>query len=155
MTEVIGFFLEQVGINTEINVQLPDVFNPRVRIKGYAEEAPRAMMQVHVKQNASGEFGTNLLGNYACPDIDDPSGASRSSVHCNPEFDAKLAKALTLAGDDRDAALKELVGFLHGQYPIIPLALLDKGYLIRDTFDYTFGVDHRFLAVNVTPAEDS
>ena len=35
------------------------------------------------------------------------------------------------------------------------LALLDKGYLIRDTFDYTFGVDHRFLAVNVTPAEDS
>lgn len=155
VTEVIGFFLEQVGINTEINVQLPDVFNPRVRIKGYAEEAPRAMMQVHVKQNASGEFGTNLLGNYACPDIDDPSGASRSSVHCNPEFDAKLARALTLAGDDRDAALKELVGFLHGQYPIIPLALLDKGYLIRDTFDYTFGVDHRFLAVNVTPAEDS
>ncbi|KUF09130.1 hypothetical protein AVJ23_18805 [Pseudoponticoccus marisrubri] len=153
VTEVIGFFLEQVGINTQINVQLPDVFNPRVRIKGYAEEAPRAMMQVHVKQNASGEFGTNLLGNYACPDIDDPSGASRSSVHCNPEFDEKLAKALTLSGEERDAALQELVGFLHGQYPILPLALLDKGYLIGDGYDFTFGVDHRFLAVNVTRAD--
>ena len=153
VTEVIGFFLEQVGINTGINVQLPDVFNPRVRIKGYADEAPRAMMQVHVKQNASGEFGTNMLGNYACPNIDDPSGASRSSVHCDPEFDAKLAIALTLAGDERDAALKELVGFLYEQHPIIPLALLDKGYLISDEYDYTFGVDHRFLAVNVTASE--
>lgn len=28
ITEVIGFFLDQVGIKTEINVQLPDVFNP-------------------------------------------------------------------------------------------------------------------------------
>lgn len=111
------------------------------------------MMQVHVKQNASGEFGTNLLGNYACPDIDDPSGASRSSVHCNRDFDAKLAEALTLSGEARDTALKELVGFLYEQYPIIPLALLDKGYLIRDGFDYSFGVDHRFLAVNVSPAE--
>ncbi|TCS56534.1 peptide/nickel transport system substrate-binding protein [Primorskyibacter sedentarius] len=153
VTEVIGFFLDQVGIKTEINVQLPDVFNPRVRIKGYVEEAPRAMMQVHVKQNASGEFGTNMLGNYACPNIDDPSGASRSSVHCNPEFDAKLATALTLSGDERDAALKELVGFLYGQYPIIPLALLDKGYLVGDQYNYTFGVDHRFLAVNVTPKQ--
>ncbi|WP_018689059.1 ABC transporter substrate-binding protein [Ahrensia kielensis] len=145
MTEAIGFFLDQVGIKTEINVQLPDVFNPRVRIKGYAEEAPRAMMQVHVKQNASGE-----LGNYACPNIDDPS---RSSVHCNPEFDIKLATALTLSGNERDAALKELVGFLYEQYPIIPMALLDKGYLISDQYTYTFGVDHRFLAVNVTPKQ--
>ena len=153
VTEVIGFFLQEVGINTSINVQLPDVFNPRVRISGYAEEAPRAMMQVHMKQNASGEFGTNLLGNYACPDINDPSGASRSSVYCNPEFDAKLATALTLSGDERDAALQELVEFLYEQYPIIPLALLDKGYLVRDGYDFTFGVDHRFLAVNVKPAE--
>lgn len=149
VTEVIGFFLQEVGINTSINVQLPDVFNPRVRISGYAEEAPRAMMQVHMKQNASGEFGVNLLGNYACPDINDPSGASRSSVYCNPEFDAKLAEALTLSGDARDAALKELVGFLYEQYPIIPLALLDQGYLVRDGYEFTFGVDHRFLAVNV------
>lgn len=153
VTEVIGFFLQEVGINTSINVQLPDVFNPRVRINGYAEAAPRAMMQVHMKQNASGEFGVNLLGNYACPKTDDPSGASRSSVYCNPEFDAKLATALTLSGDDRDAALKELVGFLYDQYPIIPLALLDKGYLVGDGYEFAFGVDHRFLAVNVTPAE--
>ncbi|MGH1483025.1 MAG: ABC transporter substrate-binding protein [Geminicoccales bacterium] len=153
VTEIIGFFLEEVGINADIKVQLPDVFNPRVRIKGYAEEAPRAMMQVHMKQNASGEFGVNLLGNYACPDIDNPTGASRSSVYCNSEFDANLAKALTLSGEERDAALKELVNFLHGEYQIVPLALLDKGYLIQDGFDFSFGVDHRLLAVNVAQTE--
>ncbi|MBW6495357.1 MAG: hypothetical protein K0B16_12545 [Burkholderiaceae bacterium] len=150
VTEILGFFLNEVGIATTINVQSADLFNPRVRISGYAEEAPRAMMQVHVKQNASGEFGVNLLGNYACPNINDPAGASRSSVYCSPDFDAKLFAALNLSGEERHSALRELVGFLYDQYPIIPLALLDKGYLIADGYDMTFGADHRFLAVNVT-----
>ncbi len=150
VTEVIGFFANEAGLNTEINVQLPDIFNPRVRIKGYSEEDPRAMMQVHVKQNASGEFGVNLLGNYACPDINAPTGASRSSVYCNPDFDAKLFAALELSGDARHEALRELVGFLHDEHLIIPLALLDKGYLLKDGLDFTFGVDHRVQAVNVT-----
>lgn len=150
VTEIIGFFLNEVGIKTKVNVQLPDIFNPRVRIKGYSEEAPRAMMQVHKKQNASGEYGVNLLGNYACPDIDNPTGASRSSVYCNPEFDKKLFSALDLSGADRDAALKELVEFLHGEYLILPLAQLDKAYLIKDGYNFTFGVDHRVQAVNIT-----
>lgn len=150
VTEIIGFFLNDVGIGAEVNVQSPDLFNPRVRIAGYAEEAPRAMMQVHVKQNASGEFGSNLLGNYACPDINDPSGASRSSVYCNPDFDARLFAALGLSGQERHEALRELVGFLYEEYPIIPLALLDKAYLIEDGYDMTVGVDHRFQAVYVT-----
>lgn len=150
VTEIIGFFLGQVGINTEINVQSPDLFNPRVRIGGYAEEAPRAMMQVHQKQNASGEFGVNLQGNYACPDIEDPSGPSRSSVYCNPEFDEQLQEALELSGEERHEALSDLVGFLYEEYPIIPLAILDKGYLLDDDYNLAVGIDHRFLAVNVS-----
>jgi len=150
ITEIIGFFLNEVGIKTQVNVQLPDIFNPRVRIKGYSEEAPRAMMQVHKKQNASGEYGVNLLGNYACPDINSPTGASRSSVYCNPDFDKRLFNALDLSGEARDNALRELVEFLYGEYLILPLAQLDKAYLIKDGYNFTFGVDHRFQAVNVT-----
>jgi len=150
ITEIIGFFLNEVGLKTQVNVQLPDIFNPRVRIKGYAEEAPRAMMQVHKKQNASGEYGVNLLGNYACPDIDAPTGASRSSVYCNAEFDKKLFSALDLSGDARHEALSELVGFLYGEHLILPLAQLDKAYLIKDGYNFTFGTDHRIQAVNVT-----
>lgn len=153
VTEIIGFFLNDVGINTTINVQSADLFNPRVRISGYAEEAPRAMMQVHMKQNASGEFGVNLLGNYACPDLDDPSGASRSSVYCNDEFDADLEHALTLSGDERDAALQDLVRFLHGEYQIIPLAILERGYLLAEGYDLLSGVDHRFQVVNLSRTE--
>lgn len=150
ITEIIGFFLNEIGLKTQVNVQLPDIFNPRVRIKGYSEEAPRAMMQVHKKQNASGEYGVNLLGNYACPDIDSPTGASRSSVYCNPDFDEKLFSALDLSGEARDSALRELVEFLHGEYLILPLAQLDKAYLIKDGYNFKFGIDHRFQAVNVT-----
>jgi peptide/nickel transport system substrate-binding protein len=150
ITEIIGFFLNEVGIKTQVNVQLPDIFNPRVRIKGYSEEDPRAMMQVHKKQNASGEYGVNLLGNYACPDINSPTGASRSSVYCNPDFDTKLFNALDLSGDARDKALSELVEFLHGEYLILPLAQLDKAYLIKDGYNFKFGIDHRFQVVNVT-----
>lgn len=153
VTEILGFFLNDVGIQASVNVQSADLFNPRVRIAGYAEEAPRAMMQVHVKQNASGEFGVNILGNYACPDINDGAGASRSSVYCNEDFDARLQAALNLSGEERHEALRELVGFLYDEYPIIPLALLDKGYLISDGYEFTFGVDHRFQAVNVKRAQ--
>ena len=133
------------GDETIVTAVLPPAgeLGPRVRIAGYAEEEPRAMMQVHVKQNASGEFGTNLLGNYACPDINEPTGSSRSSVFCNEEFDAELDKALRLSGDERDALLRELVEFVHDEYLIVPVALLAKGYLVADGLDFTFGVDHR------------
>lgn len=153
VTEIIGFFLNDVGINATVNVQSADLFNPRVRISGYAEEAPRAMMQVHMKQNASGEFGVNILGNYACPDITDPAGASRSSVYCNPEFDEQLFAALALSGAERDAVFQELVTFLHGEYAIIPLAILDRGYLIDSDFDLQTGVDHRVQLVNLSRSE--
>lgn len=153
VTEIIGFFLNDVGVNATVNVQSADLFNPRVRISGYADEAPRAMMQVHMKQNASGEFGVNILGNYACPNPDDPAGASRSSVYCNPEFDEKLFEALALSGDERDAALQELVSFLYDEYSIIPLAILDRGYLIDASYDLITGVDHRVQVVNLSRSE--
>jgi peptide/nickel transport system substrate-binding protein len=151
--EAIGAMLNSVGIATEIKVQTPQEFNPRVRIAGYANEPGRQMMQVHVKGNPSNDYGLLLLSNYACPSIDDPTGASRSSVYCDEAFDAELAEALKSTGEDRSAKLKELVQVVHDRHLIVPLALLDRGYLVQDGIDFTFGSDHRFQAVYLGAAQ--
>jgi peptide/nickel transport system substrate-binding protein len=151
VVEAIGAMLDGVGIGTTIKVQTPQEFNPRVRITGYANEPERQMMQVHVKGNPSGDYGLLLQSNYACPNIDDPKGASRSSVYCNEDFDSKLFKALASFGEDRGSQMKELVQFVHDKHLIVPLALLDRGYLVEAGTEFTFGTDHRIQAVYLNP----
>lgn len=152
IVEAIGGFLSEAGINNSVAVQVPDLFNPRVRIQGYADEAPRQMMQVHVRGNPSGDFGLTLQANYACPSLDDPTGPSRSSVYCNEQFDAGLAAASAMTGQARADALADLVEFVHHEHLIVPLALVDRAYLIDDAYTLRFGVDHRILAVYISSA---
>ena len=151
IVEAIGGFLSEAGINNSVAVQVPDVFNPRVRIQGYADEAPRQMMQVHVRGNPSGDFGLTLQANYACPSLDDPTGPSRSSVYCNEQFDADLAAASAMTGQARADALADLVEFVHNEHLIVPLALVDRAYLVDDDYTFRFGVDHRILVVYISP----
>ncbi|MDE0112613.1 MAG: hypothetical protein OXN84_10065, partial [Albidovulum sp.] len=116
-------------------------------------EPGRQMMQVHVKQNPSGDYGLLLLSNYACPNIDDPTGPSRSSVYCDEEFDSSLFEAMASFGDDRDQSMQELVQYVHDRHLIVPLALLDRGYLVEDGIEFVFGTDHRIQAVYVDKVE--
>ncbi|MEX1056457.1 MAG: ABC transporter substrate-binding protein [Natronospirillum sp.] len=153
LIEAIGAMVGSTGIKTLQNVQTPAVANPRFRVGSYQDEAPRALMQVHVKQNPSPDFGLNLLSNYACPDTADPSGPTRSSVFCDESFDERLAQSLTLTGEARHEAMKELNAFLHERYLTAPLAILDRAYLLKDEYDFVFGPAGRFLLVNVVSAE--
>ena len=151
IVEALGAMLEMAGIGAEIKVQTPAEFNPRVRITGYSNEPGRQMMQVHVKQNPSGDYGLLLLSNYACPNIDDPTGPSRSSVYCDEAFDAKLFEALASFGDDRSMRMQDLVQYVHDRHLIVPLALLDRGHLVEAGLEFTFGTDHRIQAVYIKP----
>ena len=151
IVEALGAMLGMAGIGTDIKVQTPAEFNPRVRITGYSNEPGRQMMQVHVKQNPSGDYGLLLLSNYACPNIDDPTGPSRSSVYCDEDFDAKLFEALASFGDERGERMRELVQYVHDRHLIVPLALLDRGHLVEAGLEFTFGTDHRIQAVYVKP----
>ena len=111
------------------------------------------MMQVHVKGNPSNDYGLLLLSNYACPSLDDPTGASRSSVYCDEAFDAELTEALKATGEDRAERLRKLVKYVHDRHLIVPLAQLDRAYLVKDGITFTFGSDHRFQAVFTETAE--
>ncbi len=153
IVEAIGGMLNAVGIDTDVKVQVPQAFNPRVRIAGYANEPGRQMMQVHVRQNPAGDFGITLLANYACPDEDNPTGPSRSSVYCDREFDAKLFEALASVGPRRNQLLQELVKYVHDRHLVVPLALLDRAYLIDSDLEFTFGPDHRIQAAYIVRNE--
>lgn len=153
IVEAIGGMLNAVGIQTDVKVQVPQAFNPRVRIAGYAQEPGRQMMQVHVRQNPAGDFGITLLANYACPDEDNPTGPSRSSVYCDQEFDEKLYAALASVGQERDQSLQALVKYVHDRHLVVPLALLDRAYLIRSDLDFTFGPDHRIQAAYISQSQ--
>ncbi len=153
IVEAIGAMLGIANVETDIKVQTPAEFNPRVRITGYSNEPGRQMMQVHVKQNPSGDYGLLLLSNYACPNIDDPTGPSRSSVYCDEEFDGKLFEALASFGEERAERMKELVKYVHDRHLIVPLALLDRGHLVENGLEFTFGTDHRIQAVYIKPVE--
>ena len=153
IVEAIGGMLNAVGIATDVKVQVPQAFNPRVRIAGYSLEPGRQMMQVHVRQNPAGDFGITLLANYACPDEDNPTGPSRSSVYCDEAFDAQLFEALASVGPAREEALQALVQYVHDRHLVVPLALLDRAYLIRSDLDFTFGPDHRIQAAYIATAE--
>ena len=110
-------------------------------------------MQVHVRQNPAGDFGITLLANYACPNEDDPTGPSRSSVYCDQTFDDQLFSALASVGPARDQALQDLVKYVHDRHLVVPLALLDRAYLIRSDLDFTFGPDHRIQAAYIKKAQ--
>ena len=152
IVEAIGGMLNAAGIATDVKVQVPQAFNPRVRIAGYANEPGRQMMQVHVRQNPAGDFGITLLANYACPDEDNPTGPSRSSVYCDRAFDEQLFAALASVGAERERALQALVRYVHDRHLVVPLALLDRAYLIRSDLDFTFGPDHRIQAAYIETA---
>ena len=153
IVEAIGGMLNAAGIDSDVKVQVPQAFNPRVRIAGYATEPGRQMMQVHVRQNPAGDFGITLLANYACPDEDNPTGPSRSSVFCDREFDEQLFEALASVGPKRNQALQDLVKYVHERHLVVPLALLDRAYLIQAGLDFTFGPDHRIQAAYIVRTE--
>ncbi|MBB5723671.1 peptide/nickel transport system substrate-binding protein [Loktanella ponticola] len=153
IVQAMGAMLQGVGIGNEVRVQTPQEFNPRVRIGGYANEPNRQMMQIHVKQNPSGDYGLLLLSNFACPEIDDPTGPARSSVYCDADFDAALEAAMGLYGDERDAAMQALVKAIHDRHLTVPLALLDRGYLVESGIEFTFGTDHRIQAVYINKVD--
>ena len=153
IVEAIGGMLNAASINTDVKVQVPQAFNPRVRIAGYATEPGRQMMQVHVKQNPAGDAGITLLSNYACPDENHPTGPSRSSVYCDLDFDEQLVAALASVGPARDQALQALVKYVHDRHLIVPLALLDRAYLLSSDLDLTFGPDHRIQVAYIAQTE--
>jgi peptide/nickel transport system substrate-binding protein len=45
--------------------------------------------------------------------------------------------------------MQKLVKDIHDRHLTVPLALLDRGYLLEDGIEFTFGTDHRIQAVYI------
>lgn len=143
IVEAMGAMLASVGIENTIAVEEPGVFNPRAVTK--ADDGKRAYAWLHPQGNPLLDYAATFGAHAACN--------SRSSVFCDPDFDERAAAAGALQGDERHAALRELVAELHNRHVMGAVGLLQRAYGAPDNFEWTFGPDHRILAVNMRMAE--
>ncbi|MEP3276436.1 MAG: ABC transporter substrate-binding protein [Stappiaceae bacterium] len=142
MVEAIGAMLSSVGIPNRIAVEEPGIFNPRAIAKPTED---RSYAWLHVQANPLMDYSATFGAHYSCGGI--------VSVFCDPSFDERAAAAGSLVGDERHAALRELVKEGHDRYVAAPVGLLARAYGVPEGFEWEFGLDHRIIAVNMRTAK--
>jgi len=138
MVEAMGAMLGAVGIPTRVAVEEPGVFNPWATTK---PDPQRSGAWLHVQANPLLDYGATFGAHYSCEGI--------VSVFCDPDFEARVAEASSLSGDERHAALRELVKEGHDRYVVGAVGLLQRAYGVPDGMEWDFGLDHRIIAVNM------
>lgn len=138
MVEAIGAMLTSVGIPSRIAVEEPGIFNPRAVAKPTED---RSYAWLHVQANPLMDYAITFGAHFSCGGL--------VSVFCDPNFDERAAAAAAMVGDERHAALRELVGEGHDRYVVAPVGLLQRAYGVPEGFEWEFGVDHRIIAVNM------
>jgi peptide/nickel transport system substrate-binding protein len=137
--EAIGFFLNEVGIETTVALEEPAIFNEWVTTR---PTEVRASAWIHPMQNPLMDNALIMKANYSCVSV--------VSVYCNEDLDAKANAASQLVGDDRDQALQELVQFVHDERIVNPIAMVARAYGTAAGLNWEFGIDHRIIAVDMS-----
>ena len=137
--EAIANFLNEVGLSTTVALEEPAVFNQWLVAE---PDASRANVAVHPANFGIMDYELTLGAGYTC--------ASQLSVYCNPEFDEALNAAARLSGEERHAALQEVVRFLHGEFVMAPVALMQRFYGLPADLTWEPGLDHRVQVINMT-----
>ena len=138
MVEAMGAMLGFVGIPNTVAVEEPGIFNPWVTTK---PNPKRASAWLHVQANPLMDYAATFGAHYSC--------GGRVSVFCDPDFEARVATAESLTGDERHKALRDLVKEGHDRYVVAAVGLLQRAYGVPDNFEWEFGLDHRMVAVNM------
>ena len=138
MVEAMGAMLDAVGIPNTVAVEEPGVFNPWVTTK---PNPKRSSAWLHPLGNPLMDNAANFGASFSC--------GGRISVFCDPDFDARVAIAATLSGDERHTALRDLVKEGHDRYVVTAVGLLERAYGLPENFEWDFGLDHRIVAVNM------
>ena len=142
MIEAIGAMLEEIGIPNTVAVEEPSIFNVRYTTAATPE---RAYMGLHVQANPMLDYASTFQANYSCD--------SHISVWCDEEFDARLAEAASMDGEERHEALRALNEYAHERFAIGGIGLASRAYGVPENFEWTFGIDHRIQAVNMRMAD--
>ncbi|MCY6383041.1 ABC transporter substrate-binding protein [Hoeflea prorocentri] len=142
MIEAMGAMLNGIGVPTTVAVEEPGVFNPWVTTK---PDPARSGMWLHPQGNPLMDYAAQFSAHYLCGSI--------ISVFCDPDFDARVAAAGALVGDERHQALRELVKEGHDRYIMGAVGLLQRAYGVPEGYEWDFGLDHRILAVNMKPKD--
>lgn len=143
MVEAMNSMLNEVGIPNTVAVEEPSVFNVRAVTK--PTDGERAYMWVHAQGNPLMDFAATFNANYSCHSV--------VSVWCDEEFDARLAEAAAMTGDERHEALRALNEYAHERYVMDGIGLLERAYGVPADFEWNFAIDHRIKAVQIRRAD--
>ena len=138
IVEAIGGMLSEVGINNQVAFEEPGVINPRIATPPVAGE-DRAFFLFHPDSSPLLDNSTVLRSWATCGSV--------ISAYCDPDFDERLTVAEGLEGDERQAALEELVKEAHDLYLFLPVAGVKRAYIVPEGMDWNIGIDHRVQAV--------
>jgi peptide/nickel transport system substrate-binding protein len=137
--EAVGGMLEGVGLPNRVELQ------EQGQIIEWFLTRPteqRSNVLVHPGGNPSEDYALTLRALYHCETI--------VSMYCDPSFDERLEAAEQLAGDERDAALQDLVREIRDEYVMLPMALIDWLYAHDARLNWKFTPDQRLVAANMS-----
>ncbi len=136
--EAVGGMLEAVGLPNRVELQEQGVI-----IEWFLDRPTeeRSNVLVHPGGNPLDDYALTLNALYHCETI--------VSMYCDPDFDERLEEAAQLSGDERDAALQELVREVHDEYVMLPMAMVDWSYSHHTDIDWRFNPDQRLVAAHM------
>lgn len=137
--EAVGAMLRQVGLENRVELQ------EQGQIIEWFLTRPsdtRANILVHPGGNPLWDYALTLRALYHCETI--------VSMYCDPDFDARLDEAAELGGAERHEALQELVADVHARYVILPMALVEQAYAMREDLTWRHHFDNRLVAVQMS-----
>ncbi len=126
--EYVANQLNEIGLNATSEV---------IEIAQYNEQYD---INYHDVPEDRGWIGTNPHGN----EIMDVSSTAQayysceggSSTYCNPELDEKLAEAIPLTGEEREAALQEVTRMYYEDYGAIPVIHMPLNYGLSEDLQW-------------------
>jgi peptide/nickel transport system substrate-binding protein len=136
--EAIGGMLDAVGLPNRVELQEQGQIIEWFLTRPGPE---RANILVHPGGNPTYDYALTLRALYHCETI--------VSMYCDPDFDQRLEEASQRSGDERVAALQDLVRELHDEYVMLPIALIDWSYAHHEDLDWRFTPDQRLVAVHM------
>jgi peptide/nickel transport system substrate-binding protein len=109
---------------------------------GYANTSPdRGLIGLNQHGNELMDYAASQ-GYYTCIGV--------VSTYCNPDYDAMVAAAVQLSGDERDQALQELAAYVHDLYLIVPVGYPLFSFGLVEGINWTPRMDGFILVKEMT-----
>ena len=124
--QVVSQMINQIGFNTSLEMM------ERARHASYQQRP----FPEDVGPNINLIMSDNNRGDASFGAFNHHSQGQQSATHTHPELDAMIDRAITLTGEERTAAFREVNAYVHDQAVIIPLFYMVSFARVSDRVEW-------------------